>query len=53
VLLIFFATVGLTGWLFIQIPKGFFPIQDTGLISGSTEAAQDASPAEMMRLRKT
>jgi len=52
VLLIFFATVGLTGWLFIQIPKGFFPIQDTGLISGSTEAAQDASPAEMMRLQE-
>jgi hydrophobe/amphiphile efflux-1 (HAE1) family protein len=51
VLLIFFATVGLTAWLFLQIPKGFFPVQDTGLISGSTEAAQDASPTEMMRLQ--
>jgi len=28
---------------FIAIPKGFFPIEDTGFISGSTEAAQDIS----------
>jgi hydrophobe/amphiphile efflux-1 (HAE1) family protein len=52
VLLIFFATVGLTVWLFIQIPKGFFPVQDTGLISGTTEAGQDVSPSEMMRLQE-
>jgi hydrophobic/amphiphilic exporter-1 (mainly G- bacteria), HAE1 family len=52
VLLIFLATVGLTVWLFIQIPKGFFPVQDTGLISGTTEAGQDVSPAEMMRLQE-
>ena len=51
VLLIFFATVGLTGWLFMQIPKGFFPVQDTGLISGVTEAGQDVSPTEMIRLQ--
>ena len=41
------ATVALTGWLFIVIPKGFFPEQDTGLILGVTEAAQDISPAGM------
>jgi len=52
VLMIFFATVGLTVWLFMQIPKGFFPVQDTGLISGSTEAGQDVSPTEMMRLQE-
>jgi hydrophobic/amphiphilic exporter-1 (mainly G- bacteria), HAE1 family len=52
VLIIFFATVGLTVWLFIQIPKGFFPQQDVGLISASTEAAQDVSPTEMMRLQE-
>ena len=38
-------TVALTGWLFVIIPKGFFPEQDTGLILGVTQAAQDVSPA--------
>ena len=38
-----------TGYLFIIIPKGFFPQQDTGLITGISEAAQDVSFAEMMR----
>jgi HAE1 family hydrophobic/amphiphilic exporter-1 len=38
--------------LFIAIPKGFFPQQDTGLISGTSEAAQDVSFAEMMRLQE-
>ncbi len=52
VLMIFFTTVGLTVWLFIQIPKGFFPVQDTGLISAQTEAGQDVSPTEMMRLQR-
>ncbi len=36
-------------YLFIAIPKGFFPQQDTGLITGTSEAAQDVSFAEMMR----
>ena len=35
---VFFATVALSGYLFVIIPKGFFPQQDTGLISGITEA---------------
>ena len=48
-LMVFFATVGLTAYLFIAIPKGFFPQQDTGLITGVSEAAQDISFAEMMR----
>ena len=38
-----------TGYLFVSIPKGFFPQQDTGLITGTSEAAQDVSFAEMMR----
>ncbi len=46
-LMVMFATIGLTGFLFIHIPKGFFPQQDTGLITGITEAAQDASPQDM------
>jgi HAE1 family hydrophobic/amphiphilic exporter-1 len=47
---VFFATMALTGVLAIQIPKGFFPIQDTGMIQAFAEAAQDTSPEEMMRL---
>ena len=46
-LLVFFATLGLSVWLFMIIPKGFFPQQDTGLISASSEAAQDISFADM------
>ena len=48
-LLVFFATLGLSVYLFIIIPKGFFPQQDTGLITGISEAAQDISFADMMR----
>jgi hydrophobe/amphiphile efflux-1 (HAE1) family protein len=39
----FFATLMLTVYLFIDIPKGFFPQEDIGMILGSTEAAQDIS----------
>ena len=49
-LVVFFATMALTVVMAIQIPKGFFPIQDTGVISAFAESAQDASPQEMMRL---
>jgi hydrophobe/amphiphile efflux-1 (HAE1) family protein len=48
----FFATVCLTVVMFIAIPKGFFPNEDTGVIQGLTEAAQDVSPAEMMRIQE-
>jgi hydrophobe/amphiphile efflux-1 (HAE1) family protein len=51
-LAVFFATLALTIVLAIAIPKGFFPIQDTGMIGGLAEAAQDVSPAEMMRLQR-
>jgi HAE1 family hydrophobic/amphiphilic exporter-1 len=47
---VFFATMALTVVMAIEIPKGFFPIQDTGLIQGFGEAAQQTSPEEMMRL---
>jgi HAE1 family hydrophobic/amphiphilic exporter-1 len=48
-LLVFLATVAVTVHLFVTIPKGFFPQQDTGLITGISEAAQDVSFAEMKR----
>ncbi|HTH15691.1 MAG TPA: efflux RND transporter permease subunit, partial [Magnetospirillum sp.] len=41
------ATLGLTVVLYIAIPKGFFPVQDTGLIQGITEADQSVSFAAM------
>ena len=44
-LIVMLATVALTGVLYTIIPKGFFPQQDTGLIAGITEAAQDISTA--------
>ena len=42
-LMIFFATLGLSIYLFIIIPKGFFPQQDNGLITATSEASQDIS----------
>ena len=52
VLLTFVGTLVATAWLFVTIPKGFFPIQDTGYILGQSEAGQDVAPAEMMRLQQ-
>lgn len=49
---VFVATIALTIIMALQIPKGFFPIQDTGIISGPAEAAQGVSPPEMMRLQQ-
>ena len=49
-LIVFFATMALSVHLYIIIPKGFFPIQDTGLITGFAEAGQDIAPQEMGRL---
>jgi multidrug efflux pump len=40
-------TLGLTLLLYIFIPKGFFPVQDTGMIQGISEAAQTISYAAM------
>ena len=50
-LCVFFATVALSVYLFVIIPKGFFPQQDVGLITGITEGGQDISFAEMSRLQ--
>ena len=42
-------TLAATCLQYVQIPKGFFPLQDTGAIQGITTAAQDISFAEMAR----
>ena len=51
-LMVFCGTVALTVVLYVFIPKGFFPTQDTGIIIGITDAAQDASFDEMSALQK-
>ncbi len=48
-LMVFFATLGCTAHLYVKIPKGFFPNQDTGVLVGLTEAGQDVSFTEMAR----
>ena len=48
-LLVALATLVLTVFMFYEIPKGFFPIQDTGVIQGVTEASQSVSFSEMSR----
>jgi multidrug efflux pump subunit AcrB len=48
-LTVFLITVAATVLLYIEIPKGFFPQQDTGIISGLSDAPQDISFAEMVR----
>ena len=42
-LLVAVGTLGLTVFLYVVIPKGFFPVQDTGLIQGISEAAPSVS----------
>jgi multidrug efflux pump len=42
-LIVFVATLALTVILYIAIPKGFFPLQDTGLLQGISEGPQTAS----------
>ena len=46
-LLVALATLVLTVLLYVAIPKGFFPVQDTGLIQGVSEAGQSISYGAM------
>ena len=48
-LMVFIATLCLTGFLFVEIPKGFFPVQDIGLIVAITDINQDSSYASMVK----
>ena len=53
VLLIFIATIGLNMYLFVVVPKGFFPQQDTGRMVGSLQADQSISfQAMSVKLRQ-
>jgi multidrug efflux pump len=51
-LLVAAASVALTGWLYVVMPKGFLPQQDTGLILITTEAPQDVSFARLSEMQQ-
>jgi multidrug efflux pump len=51
-LLVAAGTLALTAYQFYTIPKGFFPIQDTGVIQGVSEAVQTVSFPEMSSLQQ-
>jgi len=49
---VFFATMFATIYLYIAIPKGFFPAEDTGVLLGITEGPQDVSFTAMKLLQE-
>jgi hydrophobe/amphiphile efflux-1 (HAE1) family protein len=49
-LLLTLGLVGLTVWLYVIVPKGFFPEQDSGLLRGTVQASTDTSFAAMQVL---
>ncbi len=51
-LLVFLGTVSFSVYLYIIIPKGFFPPQDNGVVLGTTEAAQDISFKQMAEVQQ-
>jgi hydrophobe/amphiphile efflux-1 (HAE1) family protein len=51
-LLVFLATVSVSVLLYVMIPKGFFPDQDTGIMIGTTVAADDISYQAMATLQQ-
>ena len=51
-LVVFVGTMAATVWVYGLVAKGFFPQQDTGMMMGTTEAAQDISFPAMVELQK-
>ena len=51
-LLVMVATIAITVMLYIRTPKGFFPIDDTGLIYGGTQASTEVSFQAMYELQQ-
>jgi len=52
-LFVFFAVLALTIWLYVIVPKGFFPQQDVGLMIGNIQADQSISFTAMREKVKT
>src|SRR5262249_2462588 len=53
VLFIFFLSLGVTLFLVFMIPKGFFPVQDTGIVQAITEGPQSVSFDRMSKLQQS
>ncbi|HET9625377.1 MAG TPA: efflux RND transporter permease subunit [Kofleriaceae bacterium] len=51
-LIVTLATLAVTVLLALHVPKGFFPVEDTGMIVGVTEAAADVSFPKMLELQQ-
>jgi hydrophobe/amphiphile efflux-1 (HAE1) family protein len=51
-LIVFVATIALTVGLYIKVPKGYFPQDDTGLMFGGTQASTDISYEAMLKLQQ-
>ena len=51
-LVVTIATLAVSVWLYVTIPKGFFPTEDTGFISASTEGSSDISFQGMVDLQR-
>jgi multidrug efflux pump len=51
-LIVFFATIALTVVLYIKTPKGYFPVDDSGFVIGSTRASADTSFQAMLKLQQ-
>jgi multidrug efflux pump len=51
-LVVFFATIALTVTLYIKTPKGYFPVDDSGFVIGSTRASADISFQYMLGLQQ-
>jgi multidrug efflux pump len=51
-LVVALATFGLTVYLYIVVPKGFFPVQDTGMIQAVSEAQQNISFSAMAEVQR-
>jgi multidrug efflux pump len=51
-LLVFFATIALTVTLYVKTPKGYFPVDDSGFVIGSTRASPDISFQSMLGLQQ-
>ncbi len=51
-LIVFFATIALTVFLYIKTPKGYFPTDDSGFVIGATRASADISFQSMLGLQQ-
>ncbi len=51
-MIVFFATIALTVTLYIKTPKGYFPVDDSGFVIGSTRASPDISFQAMLELQQ-